>query len=136
MELMSPAEFLSWFSDSRELIGDNLEKVEHNCVFVALKSYKERHEKDKSPLIAQMGIKVPEGVKFIPHYYYRSDNWIEQRFLLPGDNLNAYVGPAKEADPIFYGNFEEYKGIMSFLPEKLDSLLDYFIQNGLDKAIF
>jgi hypothetical protein len=107
--------------ESKQLIDGKLVDAENNCLYVALQTYKQRCKIDKNPLIVQM---IIDDFKIVPHWYYRSDNWIEQHFLIPGDNIKPYIGPVKSAEARLYESFLTYKNIMTKLPDSIDKILE------------
>jgi hypothetical protein len=106
--------------EGKQLIDGKLVPVENNCLYIALQTYKQRHETDKNPVIVQM---VIDDFVIIPHWYYRSDDWIEQQFLYPWDSIFPYVGPVSLADKRCYNSFKIYEELMSILPRSIDNAL-------------
>ena len=78
-------------------VGD-LEPLEESCVYRAEETFRARSKKDTNPAIVQM---ILNG-KPINHWYYRSDQWIDQPFLALG-KFQPYVGPANRAQRFMYG---------------------------------
>ena len=120
-------------SKSRQLIGGELKPVENNCIFVALKTYKEKFRIDRNPLIVQM---ILGNDKIIPHWYYRSDYRIEQHFLLPAEGIAPFIGELKKANPFYYGKFKTCLEAMNFLPKYIDEIINFYIDSGNDKIVF
>ncbi|MGV8162723.1 MAG: hypothetical protein ACP5N2_05335 [Candidatus Nanoarchaeia archaeon] len=110
-------------STSKQIINGTLVFPQNNCLYVALQAYKSRHLKDTNPLIVKM-ILTTDIFKEIDHWYYRSDQWIEQPFLIPKDNIPYHIGPIDSADKRCYTLFEEYTELMNMLPASIDKLLE------------
>lgn len=71
-----------------------------SCIKCAEQAFEERLKKgDTNPQIVQM-ILMGKPTK---HFYYRSDQWIEQPLYKPSAFIPCYVGPADQANPCFYG---------------------------------
>ena len=73
-----------------------------SCVEVAVRKLIERKEIDTNPIIAQM--KRPADHILIPHWYYRSDDYIYQ----PEDikltaGITKFVGSPEDAPEEMYG---------------------------------
>ena len=117
--------------NNKQLINGKFVFPENNCLFIALQTYKERFEKDTNSLIAQMILGTGE---IIDHWYYRSDEWIEQLFKFPEDKIEPYQGPANKADFHAYGLFKIYAGA-KHLPKKINFLLKYMELKGLNKIL-
>lgn len=69
------------------------------CEVAAQNTMKERWGKDTDPSIVQMILRK----QLVPHWYYRSNEWIAQPYYLPKYFLQPYVGPSKDAPPHLYG---------------------------------
>ena len=41
--------------------------------------------------------------KLVPHWYYRSNEWIDQPYFNPSVFLQPYIGPPEKALSILYG---------------------------------
>ena len=54
---------------------------------------------DTNPRIVQMKLRG----QLIPHWYYRSKEWVDQPYYKPSEFLQPYVGPADQANPVLYG---------------------------------
>ena len=54
---------------------------------------------DTNPQIVQMKLRG----QLIPHWYYRSKQWVDQPYFIPLIFLQPYVGPAGQANPGQYG---------------------------------
>lgn len=76
-----------------------LDFVQESCVRAAQRTYIQRKGKDTNPQIVQMRVR---GV-LIEHWYYRSDDWIDQPFAAPLQHLQPYRGEAQYAFPGIYG---------------------------------
>jgi hypothetical protein len=113
---------------SKKLVDGRLVPVpvEDTCIIHALECYKKRHQKDTNPAIVQMILRGDA----VPHYYYRSDHWIDQPYLIPFASLDPYVGSSDQADDSVYGQgcYKEYREINHFLPEKLEKLLCFLYE--------
>jgi len=80
--------------------GELISPPQEICLVCAERVFKERRENgDTNPQIVQM---VSGGVP-IPHWYYRSDQWIEQPYFKPSEFIQPHVGPADQAMPFRYG---------------------------------
>ena len=93
--------------DTLQLVGGRFVQCIDICVQHAKKTYLQRRGKDTHPMIVQM---IHLG-KPIPHWYYRSDQWIDQPYYKPSEFLQPYVGPIEFANPGSYG-----KG--TYVPDK------------------
>jgi hypothetical protein len=80
--------------------NNRLGPIRDICVVAAQRAYLERKEADTNPQIVQM---VLRGKVLINHWYYRSDQWVEQPYFIPFFVLQPYRGPANYASPILYG---------------------------------
>ena len=70
-----------------------------SCITKAQDTFRQRWKTDTNPQIVQM---IHLG-KPIDHYYYRSNEWIDQPFADPRKFLQPYRGPAEYANPGLYG---------------------------------
>jgi hypothetical protein len=77
----------------------SLGPIEEACILRAEKTFKIRSKIDTNPVIVQM---VLRG-KPIDHWYYRSDQWIDQPYFALGNGLQPYIGPANRAQRFMYG---------------------------------
>jgi hypothetical protein len=77
----------------------NLEPLTESCITHANRIYKERYKKDTDPVIAQM---ILYG-ELVPHWYYRSMEWIDQPLYDLSKLLAPYRGPAQDVNPGQYG---------------------------------
>lgn len=68
------------------------------CINRAHKTYLARASEDTNPQIVKM---VLRG-KPVDHWYYRSDEWIDQPYFALPILLQAYVGPANRAMRALY----------------------------------
>lgn len=69
------------------------------CVVAAQRTYLKRKNTDKVPEIVQM---ILRG-ELIPHWYYRSGEWIDQPYFFPLAFITPYRGPIESAIPLLYG---------------------------------
>lgn len=69
------------------------------CVVAAQKVFLARYETDTNPTIVQM---ILRG-ELVDHWYYRSEEFIDQPYFLPAHFLQPYRGPANVANPGLYG---------------------------------
>ena len=72
--------------------------LEEPCIFRAEKTFKSRSKQDTNPAIVQM---VLLG-ELISHWYYRSDQWIDQPYFSINLGMEPYIGPVDQAPKIFY----------------------------------
>lgn len=77
----------------------NLGPVQDICIAAAQRVFLERHEKDTNPAIVQM---ILRG-ELVDHWYYRSDEHIDQPYFLKAYFLQPYRGPTTLAHPTIYG---------------------------------
>lgn len=82
-----------------QLINGELKAPDELCLGVARRTFAERSETDTNPVIVQM---VLQG-RPIPHWYYRSDEWVDQPYYKPSEFVQPYVGPVNEAMAFLYG---------------------------------
>ncbi len=73
--------------------------IQDICVVAAQRAYLKRRNQDTNPQIVQM---VLCG-EVIPHWYYRSDEWIDQPYFIPQNFVQPYRGPVVSAYPWLYG---------------------------------
>ena len=73
--------------------------ITESCISRANKTFISRAATDTDPFIVKM---IFAG-KEVPHWYYRSNEWIDQPFYSLGRYLLPYVGPVEEGDPYLYG---------------------------------
>jgi hypothetical protein len=69
------------------------------CEVAAENYMRERWGMDTHPCIVQMRLRG----ELVPHWYYRSDQWVAQPYFLPQHFLQPYVGPSEGALPSLYG---------------------------------
>lgn len=77
--------------------------VKEACINRAERIFQLRHKTDTNPKIVQM---ILRGER-IPHWYYRSDEWIDQPYFAMSIAMQPYVESTNKA-PIWYkkeGNF-------------------------------
>jgi len=75
----------------QQLVGDELVDFIESCINHAYRTYAKRADQDTNPVIARM---LVDG-KPVDHWYYRSDEWIDQPYdLTMVFGFPAYVGPA------------------------------------------
>ncbi len=60
---------------------------------------KDRWKTDTNPCIVQMILYR----ELVPHWYYRSDQWVAQPYFIPQYFLQPYVGPSENAPANMYG---------------------------------
>lgn len=70
------------------------------CVERAERTFLSRGGQDTNPTIVQM---ILRGKNPIDHWYYRSNEWVDQPYLAMGIALQPYVGPSDKAPRILYG---------------------------------
>ena len=82
-------------------LGDDgkLGPVKEACITAAQRVFFTRMKTDTHPVLVQM-IHLGE---LVPHWYYRSDEWIDQPYYSPAMFLQPYRGPANLANPGLYG---------------------------------
>ena len=85
--------------ETLQSIDGRLEPVIEICMEHALKTLIERRSQDTKPVIVRMVLRGD----LIDHWYYMSEQWIDQPYFIPHINLQPYVGPAREAPVEFYG---------------------------------
>src|ERR1035437_9921666 len=73
--------------------------IEESCISRAERTFRLRSKTDTNPVIVQM----TRGGNPIDHWYYRSDEWIDQPFFALG-KFQPYVGPANRAQRFMYGH--------------------------------
>ncbi len=101
----------------KQLIDGELRDIKTSCISQAYRTFAERSATDANPRIVQMQI----NGALVDHWYYRSDNWIDQPFS-HSSGLVAYVGEAE-------GDVPEELGEGTYLVDK-ESTED--IQLGVD----
>ena len=90
------------FIEVQQLLEDKYElgPIRDICVVAAQRTYLRRKDTDTNPLIVQMKV---HGA-LISHWYYRSNEWVDQPYFMPRDFVQPYRGPANSAYPWLYGN--------------------------------
>jgi hypothetical protein len=78
------------FPDSGQIIDGKIGPVKEICVDHALATFLERRERDTNPKIVKMLV----NGKPISHWYYRSEEWIDQPYYMGRFLVQPYVGPA------------------------------------------
>lgn len=73
--------------------------MEESCIEHAESTFRARGRVDTEPSIVQM---VQQGDP-VDHWYYRSREHIDQPYQSRDLMLQAFVGPAKDANPTIYG---------------------------------
>lgn len=78
----------------------SLGPLEEACILRAGKTFRNRFKTDTNPSIVRMVV----GGKPINHWYYRSDQWIDQPYFSvdPSLPLQSYVGPTNMAPRFSY----------------------------------
>lgn len=71
-----------------QMVEGKFEEIEESCVKHAYITF-QRRTQDKNRKIVQM---VSRGTA-MSHYYFRSDQWIEQPYAFPDQHIDAYCGP-------------------------------------------
>jgi len=96
-----------------KLIEGKLQPSIDICVTHAKNVYRQRKDIDTNPMIVQM-INMDRP---IPHWYYRSDQWIDQPYYQPSTYLQPYVGPTDQAEPYLFGEgtYQLDKDLMDFM---------------------
>jgi len=79
----------------------NLGSISESCIERAEKTYLTRSAMDTNSLIVQMKLR---GEKLLDHWYYRSDQWVDQPYFAASILLQPYVGPASRAMKVLYGD--------------------------------
>ena len=80
--------------------GELIEPPPEGCIACAERVFKQRQKDgDTNPQIVQM----KSGGYSISHWYYRSDQWIEQPYLKISAFIQPYVGPSNQAQKSLYG---------------------------------
>jgi hypothetical protein len=77
----------------------NLGPVKDICLVVAERVFRQRWGKDTNPCIVQM---ILDG-RPQQHWYYRSDQWLDQPFEFMSLFIQAYRGEVLMAYPWLYG---------------------------------
>lgn len=85
--------------EALQSIDGRLVPVVEVCIEHALKTFMERRLQDAKPVIVRMVLRGHE----IKHWYYKSEQWIDQPYSIHAMGLQPYVGPASGAPAEFYG---------------------------------
>jgi len=85
--------------DIGQVQNGELGKVVELCLPHAMKTFEERKSRDTNPRIVQM---KAQGEPITP-WYYRSDQWIDQPFMLFPLFIKPYIGKTLQAPPNLYG---------------------------------
>jgi hypothetical protein len=72
---------------------------EELCLTHAARVFRERRNADTGPKIVQMVLRN----MIQDHWYYRSNEWVDQPYFSLDIGLQPYVGPANLAPPHIYG---------------------------------
>ena len=96
-----------------QVVNGRLSEIENLCLTHAIRTFKERREADTNPQIVQM---VHDG-DVLGHWYYRSDEWIDQPYFIKSRLIQLYTGPAELAMPLLYGEgtYVPDEGLMKFI---------------------
>jgi hypothetical protein len=89
----------------KQLVNGKLAEVQEVCIKHAVKTFNERHQQDTNPRIVQM---IHHGTP-LDHWYYRSDQWIDQPYLMEGLFIQPHVGPANMANRTLYRKEGTYR---------------------------
>lgn len=90
----------SEIQETLQLVDGKLVPFREICLVHAEETFKARvNLGDTDPMIVQM-IHLGE---LIPHWYYRSVQWIDQPYFFPFSFLQPYVGPTNLAISSLYG---------------------------------
>lgn len=77
---------------------------DYGCIPYARKLFKNRVGKDTRQMIVGM---LSKDQKFLGHWYYRSDQFIGNPFVImdtDGNDIPTFVGDTKDAPREYYGN--------------------------------
>ena len=85
--------------NAKQVVNGRLSDIESICVTHAIKTFKERRGADTNPQVVQM---VHNG-DVLDHWYYRSEEWIDQPYFIRDRLIQPYTGPAELAMPLLYG---------------------------------
>lgn len=77
----------------------HLGPIVDGCIVAAERTFFRRKGQDTNPQIVQM---ILRGIP-VDHFYYRSEELIDQPYYLPSEFVPPYRGPAEDADPFMYG---------------------------------
>lgn len=89
----------SEFGSSQMDAEGQMGQVQDVCIAAAEKTFRERWGKDTHPQIVQM---IVFGEP-IAHWYYRSDEWIDQPYAILSMFVQPYRGEPLHAYPWLYG---------------------------------
>ncbi len=97
----------------------NLGRAKDICVVAAERTFKERWGKDTNPMIVQM---IIFGA-LQDHWYYRSDQWVDQPYSLPAMFTQPYRGDPQFAYPWLYGEgtFQRDDELTELMVEELST---------------
>ena len=78
----------------KQIVNGKLCEIVESCAKHAVQTFNARRDLDTNQMIVQM---VVRGNK-IPHWYYRSNEWVEQPYSLREQFVDPFIGPvpAKE----------------------------------------
>ena len=83
-----------------QLVDGKFVPAQEICLAHAKKTFAERLNGDTNPQIVQMKLRGQP----IPHWYYRSDQWVDQPYFKPSEFLQPFVGPTEQANPGLFGD--------------------------------
>ena len=103
-----------------QIVDGELRDIQDICLSYALRIYNERSEIDTNPKIVRM---IFRGNP-INHWYYRSDQWIDQPYFFGSVFIQPCIGPPEQACPVLYGEgtYETDEEIMG----GIDVLMEMF----------
>ena len=82
------------FMTLKQMIDGKLCEITESCAKHAALTFDARRSQDTNQMIVQM---IVRGNK-IPHWYYRSNEWVEQPYSLKEEFVDSFVGPAPAKD--------------------------------------
>lgn len=119
--------------EALQLIDGELKTIEESCVTHAVKTFSSRKEQDTNQQIVQM-ILCGEP---IPHWYYRSDQWIDQPYFI-SPLVQPYVGPTDGMVPPAYweGRYNVEENFTEVLSQGADEFIVKSLEGKLLNGLF
>ncbi len=86
--------------NAKQVIDGKLSDVEEICVVHAARTFRARKSMDTNPQIVRMR---EGGGQPFAHWYYKSNEWIDQPYVILDRFIEPYTGPVDRANPLLYG---------------------------------
>ena len=78
----------------KQFVDGKLCEITESCVKHAVQTFNARRSQDTDQMIVQM---IVRGNK-VPHWYYRSNEWVEQPYALREQFVDPFIGSPLDKD--------------------------------------